>query len=424
MIKKIYLTIILFSLTALFHTVEANQCNWNCRIQNNPSPWLERYFQDADSILSNIDSSSRSAWSNNSSFSNLRNERQRVVWSLNRTLNFWEYYCSLDFFVSLNITNETPSQVTRDSRRLEQLWERINQVLENTERRGNGWVVWENICNWVQNCPFTWNESLRDILIRLAQNNSLILQHFRASILEKPCAPNLELILVPWNFLSELQMYYNKDTLTACSSCEDEFAWRTMERIQNISLINSDYRAGMQAWREAWAMLKWWFIPTWNPENRERSRDEWLEREWRNSNIVNITHNNRERYDAGWLSTNSTDENASSNAMTQITPRIPSFDEALRQEMQWRQSIPITAIPRTEWEISRTQTISETIWDIYNSQIPYSLIQDTQSEEILLRMIRMHIRLSESINLLEKFRPRSERVCDRQWTWMWQCTYR
>ena len=422
--KKILYFSIIIILTSITSKVLANECPWNCRIKDGPSPWLERYFGDIDTILWNISSNSRSAWNNNSAWRSISRERQRVVWSLNRTLNFWEYYCSFDFFVSLNFTNETPSQVTRDSRRLEQVGERISQILENTERRWNWWVTWENICNWVQNCPFSWSESLRDILVRLAQNNSLILQHFRASILEKPCAPNLELILVPWNFLSELQLYYNKDTLTACSSCEDEFAWRTMERIQNISLINSDYRAGMQAWREAWAMLKWWFTPSWHPEDRERARDKWLERDGRNSSVVNIIHNNRERYNAWWLSTNSVDENSSSNSMAQITPRVPSFDEALRQEMEWRESIPITAIPRTEGEISRTQTISETISDLYNSQIPYSLIQDTQSEEVLLRMIRIHIRLSESIDILERFLPRSERMCDRQWTWMWQCTYR
>ena len=404
--------------------MEGNSCPWNCRIKDNPSPWLERYFQNVETILSNLNSHSRSSSNNQSFISDLNAERQRVIWSLNRTLNFWEYYCSFDYFVSLNITNETPSQVRRDSQRLEQIWERINQILENTERRWAGWFIWENICNGVQNCSFTWRETLRDILVRLAQNNSVILQHFRASILEKPCAPNSDLILVPWNFLSELQLYYNKDTLTACSSCKDEFAWRTMERIQNISFKNSNYREWMQAWRDAWAMLKWWFSPSWNPETRERNRDEWLERDGKNSNIVNIIHNNRERYNAGWLSTNSTDENASSNARTQVNPSIPSFNEALRQEMQWRESIPISAVPRTQWEISRTQTISDTISDMYNSQIPYSLIQDTQSEETLLRMIRMHVRLSESINLLERFRPRSERVCDRQWTGMWQCTYR
>ena len=424
--KKIFITFIVLCLFfTITHITSANQCPGNCRIKDNPSPWLERYFWDIDTIVSNISSQARNQATNTDNLSStLRQERQRVIWSLNRTLNFWEYYCSFDFFVSLNMTNEIPSQVTRDSRRLEQTRDRINQILENTERRWAGWIIWEDVCNWVQNCPFSWNESLRDILTRLSQNNSLILQHFRASILEQPCAPSMDPILVPGNFLNELQLYYNKDTLTACSLCEDEFWWRTLERIQNISLINSDFRAGMQAWREAWAMLRWWFTPSWHPEDRERARDAWLESDWRNSNIVNIIHNNRERYDAGWLSTSSTDDNEAENMRTQITPRIPSFEESARQQMQWREAVPRTALTELESEITRTQTISETIWELYNSQIPYSLVEDTQSEEVLLRMIRMHVRLSESINLLERFRPRSERVCDRQWTGMWQCTYR
>ncbi len=423
--KKISLFIFTLLLSLLVHIdfLYANECPGNCRIKDNPSPWLEKYFSDLDTLLSNIRSTSTKAWSTNWN-RDIRSERNRVIWSLNKTLNFWEYFCSFDFFISLNITNETPSQVTRDSRRLEMLRDTINQLLENTERRWNGWLVSDNICNGVQNCPFSWEESLRDIIVKVSQNHNLILQHFQASILEKQCAPESEIILVSWNFLSELQMYYNKDTLMACSSCEDEFTWRTLERIRNISFINSDFRAWIQAWREAWAMLKWWFTPRWNPEVREQARDEWLSREGRNNNIVNIIHNNRERYNAWGLSTSDTELNENQNAVTQTQPTPPTFEEALRQEMQWRQRIPITQIPTTQIEIERTQTISQTIQGLYESQIPYSLVQDTQSEEIMLRMIRMHVRLSESINLLEKFVPKAEKVCDRQGTWMWQCNYR
>lgn len=423
--KKIcfYILLSVFFTFSVSFVTYANECPWNCRIKDNPSPWLERYFWDLDAILSNIRSQSRSQWVWQLQ-REIQSERNRVIWSLNRTLNFWEYYCSFDFFISLNITNETPSQVTRDSRRLEMYRDTINQLLENTERRWNGGITAENICSGVQNCPFSWNDSLRDILVKLSENNSLILQHFRASILEKQCAPELEIILVPWNFLSELQLYYNKDTLMACSSCEEEFTWRTLERIRNISFKNSDYRTGIQAWREAWAMLKWWFSSSWNPESREQERDEGISEWFQNFNIVNITHNNRDRYGAWWLSTTDSEDNQSAQAVTQTTPTIPSFQEAMRQEIWWRERIPITQIPTTQIEIERTQTIAQTIQEVYDSQLPYSLIQDTQSEEVLLRMIRMHIRLSESINLLERFVPRSERVCDRQGTGMWQCAYR
>lgn len=423
--KKIYFSIFLWLFLTFWVSLVsyANECPSTCRIEENASPWLEKYFSDFNTILSNIRSLSRTTETESREWER-ETERNRVIWSLNRTLNFWEYFCSFDFFISLNITNETPSQITRDSRRLEMQQESLNQLLENVERRWNGGVMAENICNGVQNCPFSSEESLRDILIRLSQNNSLILQHFRASILEKQCAPDREIILVDWNFLSELQLYYNADTLMACSSCEDEFTWRTMERIRNISLRNSDYRAWIQTWREAWAMLRWGFTPSWSPESREQERDEGISEWFQNFNVVNIIHNNRDRYDAGGLSTTDTELNQSEQSVTQTRPTVPSFQESIRQEMWWQERIPITQIPTTQVEIERTQTITQTIQEVYDSQLPYSLIQDTQSEEILLRMIRMHVRLSESISLLERFTPRSERVCDRQGTGMWQCTYR
>ena len=427
--KKIYFFTFIFLaifLNTWFFSY-AYECPSNCKIEHSASPGLEQYFRDLDIILRNIQSQSSgvpvSWWQAAETARKIRLESQKVVSQLTRTLNFWEYYCSFDYYLTLNITNETPSQILRDTNRIQQAGDRIMRILESTARRGVWWITWwEDICNWVNNCPFWW-EKLHDIITVLLQNNNLILQNLQASILEKPCAPNIEMILVSSSFLRELKEYYNKDTLAYCSSCKDEFIWRTMRWIQNISIINSDYRAGIQAWREAWAMLKWSFVPSWHPEERER--DDALESDWWNSNPVSIIHRNRQRYDVWWLSTSSVEDNHMHNSMTQIHPRVPDFSESIRQEMESRQSrISIIQIPTTESGVGRTQTISQTIEELYNSQIPYSLIQDTQSEEILLRMLRMHVRLSESINLLESFRKRSERICDKQGVGMWQCVYK
>jgi len=90
--KKILL---IFSVVAIIYIVTqtalANECPGNCRIKDNPSPGLERYFSDADTILSNISSQGRShtqTQADTNIFSSLRQERQRVIGSLNRTLNF------------------------------------------------------------------------------------------------------------------------------------------------------------------------------------------------------------------------------------------------------------------------------------------------------------------------------------------------
>jgi hypothetical protein len=40
-----------------------------------------------------------------------------------------------------------------------------------------------------------------------------------------------------------------------------------------------------------------------------------------------------------------------------------------------------------------------------------------------LRILRMHFSLVRSINMLQKNKSTTEELCDKQWIWMWKCSY-
>jgi hypothetical protein len=76
------------------------------------------------------------------------------------------------------------------------------------------------VCSGVSNCNIS-DASAQSILIQIIKSNRNITRLYESSILDKSyLATDRNFILVSDDFESQIETYYNKDTLGSCSKCE------------------------------------------------------------------------------------------------------------------------------------------------------------------------------------------------------------
>lgn len=428
--KNKLLYISLFILLVFPFRISASECSQTCEISDAPAPALTEYFTNLTEITSNVTqaiSEYESELDEDRPTTNSRSqERNRVMAALNSILSFRDYFWSFEYNIILPITNELPSEVRRDHTRIESQTERLTNLLESTARRSRTHIIVEDVCEGISHCSF-WDESVQAVLTAIIQNNQKVGQLYRASVLDKPqLATDRNFILVADDFISQIESHYNKDTLTACSSCEDGFLGTIREKIQDISFKNSDYKEWVQKWRDAWAMLRWWSA-SWGPDQARREAeaiDSHLSAQWMDTEQADIIIGNQERYDAGGLSSTDPLSNASSQAVAQTQQERKTFDETLAEAERNRQNaIPYLNIIRVDTQTKDEEEISDSIASLYNDQLPYAYVQDTVAQELQSRIIRMHLDLVFTANLLWKQTSKTEKLCNKQATWRGKCEY-
>lgn len=415
------------SLILIPHYLYANECSSSCKIADAPAPALTEYFTNIQSLQSNIlealsDAESEIVNLDNSEKDNSINSWKRLLQNLNSLLNFNDHFSSFDYKIALPITNEVPNQVKRDHRKLESIDTRLSNILEASSRRNTGWWSSDTLCDWVSYCTLQeW--SVRQALLSAIKNNREIIRLYESSILDKAfLAENRNFILVSDDFEAQIQDYYNKDTLGQCSKCE----WNTWadvsEKIKNISLKNTGYKEGIQKWKDAWALMRWW-KPAHNAGTQNKVLGEYLDWQWISWSQSDVVLNNLDRYGSGSISGNNPSLNSENYARAVVSNNLDSFSETLAEEFSWKERVPIVQLAEVNSEIASTEDLALWIQSLYESQLPFAQAQDNWSQELQLRILRMHASLVRTINELQKNKKLSEKLCDKQWTGMWRCSY-
>lgn len=418
-----YAIIIFFCIIPLW--VFADECSQSCKLSEGGAPVLEKYIQDSENIFGKVLESLSDAES--ISDESTEQKRNRVMASLNSILSFGEHFGSFDFKISLPMTQEVPSMVERDYKKIEKMSEEFKRVLEQAERRGSAHVEIENICEdgSIPNCNFPLKEA-RFILIDMIKNNQRILFFIQSSLQDKPeLVKDTRFILVEDTFMSEIGSYYNKDMLVSCSQCEGEFAERIEGKIDIISNMTMGAREGIKKWKDAWILMKWGKANPDYVETEERLLSEYMESQGGISgNQAGIVTDNLERYNEGGLSSSNPLLNSSRYAQSQITPVAKTFQEVLEEKIWNQEKIPYQEITRVDTEKKDSEEIAKTIASVYDSLVPFSIAEDTGTQEIQLRLLRMHFSLVRSANLLWKNTELAEDICNRQGTGIGKCEYK
>lgn len=425
--KKYIFTFFALALSFSYWNSVHADCNNTCSIEDGPAPVLTWYITNISVLRDNLvsalweieESEDLGVWVQREA----RAVGQRVLRAMNSVLNFWDYYGSFEFRISLWITNEIPQQITRDYESLTKITEQMTRILQKSAKNASMWSTIENVCDWVLNCDMNWFTA-EDILGEIIRNNNKIIQLYQASILEKPVLnPEWWYILVADDFLWEIQKLYNSDTLAWCSSCEwnswDEFN----KSISEISIKNSDYEAGVETWKQAWKQLQWIFSPSPADTSRERQLlSEYLDSQWLHNSQGDIILWNFDRYNEWWLSSSDPLTNSSNYAQVNIESEIDSFSQTLSEKFAGEEKVSIVELTRVNAQTKESSEIESEISALYDDQVPFSYSQDSVAIEIQSRIIRMHFSLLKSINMLEKYKSRSTQACEKAWP-EWRCDY-
>lgn len=358
----------------------------------------------------------------------IRHERNRVMAAMNSILSFRDYFWSFDYHISLQITNEVPAEVRRDHDRIESQTERLTTILETTSRRWKWHIIVENICEGISHCTL-WDLSAQAALTQVIQNNQKVAQLYRASVLERPeLANDRNFILVADDFVSQIESHYNRDTLTACSSCEGGFLDTIRERMQDISFKNSDYREWVQKWKDAWAMLMWWWSSNpWREREESDATEEYLRSQGIESGQSHIILENQERYGEGLSSLDPTMNSRFESTIWNVSQALS--DHQIFMQTLWEAerndegNIPYLEMTRVNTQSQDDEDIAASIATLYQDQLPYAYVQDTVAQELQTRIIRMHFDLVYTANLLWEQTSRTEDLCDKQATGRWRCEY-
>lgn len=422
---KMWILISLFFLISA--TGYSSDCSSSCKIADAPAPALTEYFANIQAIQSNIINALNDAESDitvektNTDIDSL-SAWKRLLQSLNSLLNFNDHFSSFDYKISLPITNEVPNEVKRDHRMLENIDSKLSSILETMSRRNISWVSHENICDGVSYCDIN-DVSIRWALILIIKNNREIIRLYETSILDKAyLAENRNFILVANDFEKQLQEYYNKDTLGLCSKCEWNTWVETSEKIKNISIKNSAYKAGIQKWKDAWALMRGW-NPAHNTATQNIVLSEYLSSQWISWSQWDVILDNLKRYGSWSISASNPALNSSNYARASIDNTIDSFSQTLSEQFEWKERVPIIQLAEVNSELKSSEDLALSIESLYKDQLPFAQSQDTWSQELQLRILRMHSSLVRSINELQKNKKVSEKLCDKQWTGMWRCSY-
>lgn len=414
---------IIFSLFFLIgiSPVGAEECNQSCKITDGPAPALTEYFTNVETLMQNVLEILSEAEKNPSNTT--KEERNRVISSLNETLSFANHFGSFDFTIALPITNEVPQVVKRDHQAIQQISEKLTRVLETSEKRGTAGTLIENACEGVLNCSFP-DGPARMYLTEMIKNNDKIAELYRASIMDKTFIAESEwFILVADDFTGQIEEYYNKDTLTSCSACKGGFMDRISERIKTISSFTSGAKEGIKAWKDAWTLMKWGRASPGYAEQEEILLAWYLQEQGIQTEQAWVVMDNLERYGSGGLSASNPLFNSANYAQVQIENRTKTFQEALEEKMAGEEKVPYVEVVRVSRDLRDTQDISQSISTLYEDLLPFSLAQDTGAQQLQGRIIRMHFSLMRSINMLDGQVESVEKLCDKQGTGMGKCSF-
>lgn len=433
--KKIFFSIIWIIITLSYNPpIFANTCESSCTIVDAPSPLLVEYLENLRAISENLIEKILAAEKEISTNTKDKDliwvekdiwyikkwftaSKNRVMTAMNSILSFQEHYASFDFFISLEITNEVPAPVKRDYKLLTRESEKLIQILEKSAKRWSSNVIIENICTWIKNCSIP-NLSAGETIASLINNNNLIIQLFQSSVLEKPAlAPNGQsYTLVASGFQKEILATYNKDTLTNCSLCEGWTLKNFREKIKNITFKTTWYKEWVAKWKAAWAVLRGW-NPTLYEATEKTLLWEYLQGQWINTQQADIVLWNLERYEETGLSSNDPLTNSTYYSQTNIKQEADTFKQSLIEAFDGNEKVPIISLTQVDSEIKNTQTIEKNIHSLFEDQKPFAFTQDVVTQELQIRILRMHFSLVRSINLLDTYKDIATQACEKPGWW-------
>lgn len=433
MIKKFTIILILFlSITRITY---ADDCSSSCAIESGPASVLQDYIKNERTIITRITNltawkTSSTSTTSSSSYNSIVNNsttlsrlNSRLIKWLNTITNYDDFYTSFYFFRD-ELFWSTPSQIKRDRNLIknesDNLWNYMYTSIKKWTAQIE--IASKDICDWIDNCNLSW--TVLDILNELLDNNNKILSLFENSIMWRNTTTDT-FIIVSDDFYKSMVSSYNKTTSEWCSKCEWWFFDKIKKGFSEISSNMENTWKATKYWVEAWNLLTW-NMSTQEYQNVEKTLlAKELSRQWLSSSQSQIILNNLDKFNNNWWFSleNNFLVNSVNSWIQFIWKFLSPFNELIKS-LSWskNQETSIANINVNDSSENNTQNEYKNMQEVYITLNKQIWDQTNVDEATLNKLIQMHITLAKIIQNLKNTVEKSEAVCERQCSWVWNCT--
>lgn len=427
--RKIFFTFFVFIISINYTYAGA------CTIKSKSSPALLEYIENNRSIINNIstqlaDETEKKESDEKSLKNEVENEYTNVKSSAvkvyNQIFSFDSYYSYFKYFASFPISNEVPHEVKRDYRLLEAEWKGIKFYLDSIIKNWQTDFIIKWICKDIKvNCDFPDEIKAWELIWKLTANNEAVLDLFRNTVIGEMVKNKVPLKLVNPNFEMEIQTNYNIEAYSKCSE-EGWFFEKISKSIKEIWTLNAEAKGWIQKWRDSIDLMLW--NDTKNEkyaESEKRLLLNELSKQWISWDSQANSLDALDKYNSEWFSKNNNFiKNTFNNTRLKLENKLKDFkDDVIWDffEKKWWDNIDINSTINAQKNSTNTNELKEKIDNMYLELLPLSAVSESNVTNLRSRLIKTHIDLSNSISTLNRVYPKSEKVCNQQDNWKWNC---
>ncbi len=406
----------------------------SCTIKSSASPALLEYIENNRSIINNISSQISESEEKTTKEKTLGNEVENEYTNVkssalkvyNQIFNFDSYYSYFKYFAVFPISNEVPHEVKRDYRLLETEWKWIKFYLDSIVKNWKTELIIKWICKDIKvKCDFADEIPAWELIWKLTANNEAVLDLFRNTVIWEMVKNKVDIQLVSPNFEMDIQTNYNIEAYSKCSE-EWWFFEKISKAIKEIWVLNEEWRNWIQKWKDAIDLMLW--NDTKNEkyaEAEKRLLKNELSKQWISWDSQANMLDALDKYNSEWFSKNNNFiKNTFNNTRLKLERKLKDFkDDVIWDffEKKWWEDIDINSTINAQKNSTNTNEIKEKIDSMYLEMMNFEWNSELNTTNLRTRLINMHIDLSNSINILNKIYPKSEKVCKQQDSWKWNC---
>jgi len=418
-IKWLVILLIFININSIYAASE-------CPIEETPE-YIEKYLESVHKAVSNVNKIVSNKCSKEPELCSKNKFKiiSNIQWSLNRLFTWKWYETDIEYTVQWNI-NEIPKQLKRDVNILQR--EASNLKLANVS-----WakidIKWNEICEWIDNCNFNQNTTFSaiDVILKLKQSTNQIKNIIKNQANDYNFKDEIKIYFInPEQLLQE----YSKESIKICNlsespSWEKWFFASIIERIKKINFLNKNSRNAMTDWKESYELLLGISTKQKEIERMVLARElqkQWIW--WNNASTIlsNLdAYNNSKKWEFPFLKWKAWFFNS-------LQLQINEFEEALENKFPWyknwnptNKEISAVEIPKEIKKLKNIQKIEININSEYNKLKSLSLTEEINSDDLINKLIHIHISVSSMVNILNKTYRISQKVCNSQKQWQWNC---
>jgi len=416
MIKKIKIFCIIIFIISIWFT-NKSYAAWSCQIKNAPASALDDYISNVTSLITNV-TTSVTAWT-----ANPNDNKNDTISVFNEIFDFSWYYSYFRYYAVFPISNEVPSEITRDYKLLEEEYDELVDYLKILDELWQTEIVITNACTWVTWCDFD-NKTAKFIIWKVLENNDIVSDIYRLTVIwEAIPYSDSELILVNPSFKDDIKENYWAESISACNEEWDLFE-KVEKAIKNISLLNNQAKDWIKEWQEAWQLLIW-NRPDEEAKIEKEELRKYLWETWVSTENQKILNTNLDKYNMTWIDKNNNFVTNSINSIAQkASDELEEWKDVVSKTFFDQESyteVSTNDLHKVSENSKLSKSIQEKITLLYAKEIPFATVWDIDMENLRAEMIETHFSLDNSINTLTKACKKSVEFCNRQDKWNWKC---